>query len=133
MLIGIPNRVALPVDGPDGPEELYFTFPATGDPDFETGKKKLLDERQVMRGRRVKNRATDARVAFFDKFCQRVEGLEAMLDGERVDLMQAYPDRGWVRHIGVEFKTSVVFQNFEEKKALSAEDREDLAPASDED
>jgi len=127
MLIGQPNRVGLVIDSPEGTETIFFTFPATGDKEFETGKKKLLNNRIIMKGRRTINRANEERSAFFDQWCSQVEGLEIMEKGKRVDLMST---DGWKGMVGVEMKVSVVAQHFEEKETLTEEDREDLTSAS---
>ena len=130
MLLAAQTIVEYVVDTPAGPETLKFTFPGGHDPQFQQTKKKFLDSRIVQRGRKMVNRSTDARIDFFDKTCSAVETLTEMREGHEVNIMDS---EGWQKKVPVEIKVALVAQHFEEKESLSAEDEEDLSPASDAD
>jgi len=131
MLLTKQTKADYVVDTSEGPESLTFTVPGPTDPEFQRGKKKFLDSRIVQKGRRMVNRSIDARIDFFDKWCTRVDTLEEEKpDGSVVNIMDG---DGWLAKVDVVMKCAVVAQHFEEKESLTAEDMEDLHPASDED
>jgi len=115
----------------EGGGHIVAVFPSHGDPVFEKAKKQLLNSRFEQRGRKTKNNSTDARCRFFDSQCQSIEGWQHRQDdGQVVDAM-TLPD--WQARFPVNLKVSIVSTHFEEMDSLQDEDREDFAPASDED
>jgi hypothetical protein len=113
-----PVRIALPVPGFN--DQAIFIFPPHGNPELQRAINELLDTRQIIEGRNIKNNFTPARVKFFDAMCQGVENLvDVNGSGQEEDLM-TFED--WKLRISTNWKTTVVSQNFEETNTLSAED-----------
>tara|TARA_Y100000034_G_C6586040_1_gene254391 strand:+ start:93 stop:488 length:396 start_codon:yes stop_codon:yes gene_type:complete len=128
MLLTKQTIIEYVVDTPAGPETLKFTFPGQTDPAWQAAKKKFLDNRYVQKGRKMVNVSNDARIALFDQHCLRVDTLEEPnSDGGTNNIMEA---EGWQKKVPVEIKVAIISQGFEEKESLSAEDQEDLSPAS---
>lgn len=132
MLLAAKTIIELTADLPGGgTEKIKFTFPGVTDTSFQRGKKKHLDSRTATKGRRPIARWAEARIEFFDKFCERVDTLEERdAEGTVRNIMDG---KDWLSKIDVNWKAGIVGEHFEEKESMTAEDEEDLSPASDAD
>jgi len=63
-----------------GVGEVQFFYPSIDDPKFHKELKTLLSDRTRRRGRRVESQAHQTRMKFFQRTCQKVEGLDDLIE-----------------------------------------------------
>lgn len=125
ILLEDTTEVTIRVEG----EPVTAYFPGQSTPEMQQAVKELLQGRfrQKSRGK-IENRLMEARTRFFDKMCQRIEGVQYRApDGSIQDLTENTED--WQQRIPINWKTTIVAY-FEEQEVLSDEEVEDLNDAS---
>ena len=128
VILGRKVRVELYIAEAD--DQIVAVFPLYDDEEFSKAITSLLKNRFKQIGRRVENRTQEARIAFFDKTCIEVEGVEYE-DGDG-NLMSLTPViDGWKSKIPANWKASIA-GTFEEKETLGDEDRGNFGSPSDE-
>ena len=128
VILGRKVRVELYIAEAD--DQIVAVFPSYDDEEFSKAITSLLKNRFKQIGRRVENRTQEARIAFFDKTCEAVEGVEYIGDdGSPAPLT---PDiEGWKAKIPANWKASIA-GTFEENETLGDADRGNFGSPSDE-
>jgi hypothetical protein len=123
LIISDDVRVSMPTDTG---APAVFIFPPYDDDKMRAAVRRLLDDRYKQRGKKVQNKAVQARRVFFDQTCTGCEGVEY----KGKPIQEALPD-SWKTKIPDNIVSSIVSAEFEERETLSDDEREDLDEASD--
>ena len=127
VILGRKVRVELFI--PEAEDQIIAVFPSYDDEEFSKAITSLLKNRFKQIGRRVENRTQEARIAFFDKTCEAVEGVEYIgADGEPIALTSDV--EGWKAKIPANWKASIA-ATFEEKQTRGDEDGGNFGRPSD--
>jgi hypothetical protein len=130
MAVILGRKVRVPLYIQESDDKIVAVFPSYDDEDFAKAITSLLKNRFKQVGRRMENRTQEARIAFFDKSCLEVEGVE--YENEDGTLSPLTPDvDGWKSKLPANWKSSISAE-FEEKETLGDEDRGNSVSPSDE-